>query len=244
MKVLWFSLLLFNLKNIIKISNGIKNNKKFVKQKQTKRIMNQEETSPKKMYISYSKLTLSILFMPWLLSTSARCRIGSWGSPTAFSVSSKSCTGVNLANSQTLSWGKNWTPLPQKKGKINQNRAIKFTGIIYISDKSWLNFTHLSQIINLNVKPLNNSSYIFFWHNFSWRWSSTSKNNFFEVKTTWLFTPSRKEHKLNFPKVYFFFLWQMSRERVGVKENFHMREIYIARNTCKEISLRKRTIKY
>ena len=76
-KVLLFTLLLFNFKDIIKIAHGMRNKKDFVKQKQTKRIRNQHETRPKIMCMSYSKLTLSILFMPWLLSTSARCRIGS-----------------------------------------------------------------------------------------------------------------------------------------------------------------------
>lgn len=143
------------------------------------------------MYISYSKLTRSIFFMSWLFSTSARCRIGSWGSPTAFSVSSRSCTGVSLANSQTLSWGKNWTPLPQEKQENKSERSNLIHSKCmqtYISDKSWLNFTHLSQIVNLNVKPFNDCSYIFFGHNFSWRWSTTSKNNFF-----WRYTASSLE---------------------------------------------------
>lgn len=52
-------------------------------------------------------LTISMVFSSRLLSTRARCWIGSWGSPTAFSVSSRSCTGVNFANSHTLSCGKN-----------------------------------------------------------------------------------------------------------------------------------------
>lgn len=52
--------------------------------------------------------TNSICFNERLLSISVRCCSGSSGSPTAFSVSSRSWTGVNFANSQTLSCGKNY----------------------------------------------------------------------------------------------------------------------------------------
>lgn len=61
-----------------------------------------------KQFLRKGDPTNSICFNERLLSTSVRCCSGSCGSPTAFSVSSRSWTGVNLANSQTLSCGKNY----------------------------------------------------------------------------------------------------------------------------------------
>lgn len=79
------------------------------------------------------KFTSSSLFRSKLFSIRAWCWTGSSGLPTAFSVSSRSCIGFSLANSQTRSWGKNCKKLRTnftKNPKIlthenNRNRVEK-----------------------------------------------------------------------------------------------------------------------
>lgn len=84
------------------------------------------------------ELTCSILFTFLLISISLRCWIGSWASPTAFSVSSNSCTGVNLANSQTRSCGKNYNPRPKEHHTQTKRRWKKKEEREEISDKKTL----------------------------------------------------------------------------------------------------------
>jgi hypothetical protein len=75
--------------------------------------------------LAKGELTSSTCFNSRLLSISARCCSGRSGSPTAFSVSSKSCTGVNFANSQTLSCGKNYQKAKDPNEVVQQNSGKK-----------------------------------------------------------------------------------------------------------------------